>query len=134
VSTFTSVETFTTIECTCGFIFAVPDGYERRLRETHDQFFCPKGHSLSFTGASTAERLRLEIEAEKRRTEYERERATRFQEQRIRAEHQLRTVKGHQTRLKKRIASGACPCCNRTFENLARHMTTQHPGYADGAK
>jgi hypothetical protein len=23
-----------------------------------------------------------------------------------------------------------CPCCNRTFENLARHMNSKHRGYA----
>lgn len=22
-----------------------------------------------------------------------------------------------------------CPCCRRNFQNLQRHMKTQHPGY-----
>jgi hypothetical protein len=25
-----------------------------------------------------------------------------------------------------------CPCCNRTFQALARHMNSKHPTYADG--
>jgi len=32
-------------------------------------------------------------------------------------------------RLKKRIACGVCPCCKRTFTNLARHISGQHPEY-----
>jgi hypothetical protein len=24
---------------------------------------------------------------------------------------------------------GVCPCCNRTFQQLARHMKAKHPGY-----
>jgi hypothetical protein len=28
-----------------------------------------------------------------------------------------------------RIGNGVCPCCNRSFTNLRRHMTTKHPEY-----
>ncbi len=27
----------------------------------------------------------------------------------------------------KRVNKGVCPCCNRTFVNLANHMKTTHP-------
>lgn len=27
----------------------------------------------------------------------------------------------------KRVDRGVCPCCNRSFQNLARHMATKHP-------
>ena len=27
------------------------------------------------------------------------------------------------------VSGGACPCCNRSFENLARHMATKHKDY-----
>jgi hypothetical protein len=33
------------------------------------------------------------------------------------------------TRIKKRVAAGVCPCCNRSFKDLARHMAGQHPDY-----
>lgn len=26
-------------------------------------------------------------------------------------------------------ACGVCPCCNRSFTNVRRHMTSQHPDY-----
>lgn len=37
--------------------------------------------------------------------------------------------KGAATRLKNRAKAGVCPCCNRTFQNLARHMASQHPDH-----
>lgn len=30
----------------------------------------------------------------------------------------------------RRIAAGVCPCCRRSFTDLARHMSSQHPDYA----
>ncbi len=34
---------------------------------------------------------------------------------------------------RERIVSGVCPCCNRTFQNLARHIAGQHPDFAEPA-
>jgi len=33
---------------------------------------------------------------------------------------------------RKRAQAGVCPCCNRSFANVARHMATKHP--ASGAQ
>lgn len=44
-------------------------------------------------------------------------------------EYQRRAQKGQNTRLKKRIAAGVCPCCNRSFANLREHMAGQHPDF-----
>ena len=41
----------------------------------------------------------------------------------------LRSHKAAKTRIKNRISKGICPCCNWYFENLAKHMTTEHPHY-----
>jgi hypothetical protein len=37
--------------------------------------------------------------------------------------------KAQVTKLKKRASAGVCPCCNRTFSNMARHMAHQHPEF-----
>lgn len=46
------------------------------------------------------------------------------------------TTRGHLTRERKkkeqletRAANGVCPCCHRTFKQLARHMKTKHPDF-----
>ena len=30
----------------------------------------------------------------------------------------------------KRVHNGVCPCCNRSFQNLQKHMKTKHPEIA----
>ena len=45
------------------------------------------------------------------------------------AERSASARKGQITKLKKRAAAGVCPCCNRSFENLRRHIDSQHPGF-----
>lgn len=40
-------------------------------------------------------------------------------------------VKGAHQRTKNRVAKGVCPCCNRSFTNLAKHMAGQHPDFGD---
>jgi hypothetical protein len=32
--------------------------------------------------------------------------------------------------VQKRVGNGVCPCCNRTFEDLARHMKVKHREYS----
>jgi hypothetical protein len=32
--------------------------------------------------------------------------------------------------LRKRVGNGTCPCCHRTFRQLAAHMQNKHPDYA----
>lgn len=35
--------------------------------------------------------------------------------------------KGQMRKTMKRVGAGVCPCCNRTFSALARHMAAKHP-------
>jgi len=80
-----------------------------------------------------AEKLKEELKAE--RESRARERASNDQyEARLRDErdsykNKARAQKAAKTRLKNRVAAGVCPCCNRTFQNLARHMDHQHPDF-----
>tara|TARA_Y100000310_G_scaffold338946_1_gene430083 strand:- start:1163 stop:1354 length:192 start_codon:yes stop_codon:yes gene_type:complete len=47
------------------------------------------------------------------------------------AEKTASTYKGQVTKLKNRAKAGVCPCCNRTFQNLSRHMETKHPDFGE---
>ena len=38
-------------------------------------------------------------------------------------------AKGQISKLKKRASAGVCPCCNRSFQNLRRHMGNKHPEF-----
>lgn len=49
------------------------------------------------------------------------------------AEHYRKSrdgMKGVLVKERKRVGNGVCPCCNRHFGNLERHMHSQHPEHA----
>ncbi|WP_159103999.1 hypothetical protein [Rhodopseudomonas sp. B29] len=52
-----------------------------------------------------------------------------MRDQREAAERRAAAARGQVTKIKNRVGHGVCPCCNRTFANLARHMAGEHPGY-----
>jgi hypothetical protein len=73
--------------------------------------------------ALSDERKARELAAEKQRKDAALARANAAEQARLKAERKTK-------RIEKRIHAGVCPCCNRTFQNLARHMNTKHPDEA----
>lgn len=113
----------------CGISYGIPAGFDTARREDGKTFYCPNRDPLSYRESEVA-RLREEAERAKTREKWAREMEATA---RRRAEHQERRAaafKGHVTRIKNRVGKGVCPCCNRTFQNLGRHMESQHPDWA----
>jgi hypothetical protein len=117
--------------CTCGVLFAMPERMLRQRREDGKSFFCPHGHSLSF---HETELDRLRNQARWARDAEARAKAARDQAQAdARAQKAAKTrFKNERDRIARRSAAGVCPCCNRTFKQLRRHMASQHPDFAEG--
>ena len=102
-----------TIECcNCGCIFGVSDFWQQNKRKTKDTFYCPNGHPQSYSESSEDKMRR------------ERDRAV--QEQ-ARLAEEVTAKDKELAKLKKRVSAGVCPCCNRTFHNVQRHMKSKHP-------
>lgn len=103
----------------CGMHFAMPDQYERKRSDDHKNFYCPAGHSNYFPGESDKEKIA--------RLQREKAHALDLRDSAIRAKDD---AEAKAARLKKRVNAGVCPCCKRTFKQLAAHMKHQHPDYA----
>lgn len=123
--------------CNCGVTFAMTRELHQRCRDNPGprgrSFYCPNGHGQHYTAETEAQRLQREINRLKQNQAYLEE--TR-QAARDDAEHQRRRAngyKGHAARITKRAKAGVCPCCNRSFENLRRHMASQHPQFTPDA-
>lgn len=113
--------------CTCGVLFAAPAHMLKTKRHDGSSFYCPNGHSLSYDGdkkrleqrvrqAEEREtRLRARLDQEEAHARAQKARATRF--------------KNDRDRIRARISEGVCPCCNRTFKQVAAHMKRQHPEF-----
>jgi hypothetical protein len=121
--------------CVCHMLFAMPKDFhaeKRRYRQSPNRngFYCPAGHVQVYLGESEETKLRRQRDEAQRHVDAEIARRRRAEE---REEHARRVANGHKgyaAKLAKRAKAGACPCCNRTFQNLQRHMTTQHPAFA----
>lgn len=106
----------------CGIAFAVPFQFDKSRRRDKVTFWCPNGHGMSYT-QSEAERLREELQRA-------REAAQQELEWRLGTERILERERKVRHSLQKRLSAGVCPCCNRTFTDLQRHMGTKHKDYA----
>ncbi|KKN75776.1 hypothetical protein LCGC14_0376520 [marine sediment metagenome] len=123
-------ETFTKVSCgECGGVYALTQRYLKEKREHGGYWTCPYckctwGYNKELSElAQTKERLeREQYYLANERSRHDQTRAS------------LRGHKAAKTRLKNRIANGVCPCCNRHFTNLNRHMTTMHPDFSEVTK
>lgn len=123
----------TTVCCSeCCMTFAVPFRFDTDRRTDGKTFYCPLGHAQHY-GVTEVARLQKELEAERRRLEFAKNEARIQREEAERINRRLIAAKGQMTKLRKRVGRGVCPCCNRTFANVQRHMTTKHPDFAEPA-
>lgn len=124
----------TKINCgECGGTYALNERYRAQCAEKGKSWHCP--YCQVGWGYSEGEnaKLKKELEAEKRRVAFANDQARMERERRESAEARERAQKANVTKIKKRIKNGACPCCNRTFIDLQRHMATKHADYAAAA-
>lgn len=120
--------------CWCGVHHSVPaalyDSAEKGAPNI--SVYCPYGHqwvrkekqALAREEELRRERDRLKQQLAQKDDEIRHQRDRKEQEQR-----RVVAYKGIVTKTKKRIAAGVCPCCNRTFQNLANHMANKHADY-----
>jgi hypothetical protein len=108
-------------------VFGLSDEQYEVLLESHGSFYCPNGHPQHFTGESDAEKFRkLSARLQARCDQQDAE----IQD----TVRRLRSTRGVVTRIKNRVGKGVCPCCNRYFANLHRHMESKHPAYTSEAR
>jgi uncharacterized protein with PIN domain len=111
----------------CGVEMAMVTDLAANRKRDHKTFFCPNGHSQFWPGESDVEKLQKQLASEKAA----RERSEAFaRAEAAEAKKRIAVERGKITKLKNRVGNGVCPCCNRSFTNLQRHMHTKHPGFA----
>jgi hypothetical protein len=116
--------------CTCGTRFAAEAQFKRNRLDDHRPFYCPNGHSQSYVGETEAQRLAKELERERKRREQAEDLARRRGAECDQLVKTKAQTLGKLRAIKQRVKNGVCPCCNRSFVQLARHMATKHPDYA----
>ncbi len=121
--TYTEIVTLQEVTCkSCGITHAIPQRLIEGLQQTGGYYYCPNGHQWGW-GENAETRLRKQLQDEQKRRQQ-------AETNLLRVRDQLEASEREMKRHKKRVANGVCPCCNRSFVQLARHMKTKHPEYA----
>lgn len=102
----------------CGLAFAMTRQFYDWTHRTGKGWFCPNGHSRCWRGETTEDQLRA-ANARNRHLDDQLRAAVRDAE-----DSRVALLRDRQ-----RFAAGVCPCCNRSFENVRRHMESKHPQY-----
>jgi len=130
----TFIETLTVMHCPdrkCGIAFGVLEAFEAGRRDDHGTFYCPRGHSMSFSGKSETEQLRENLASANRRLGWAEARETALRDQQQSALRSAAAYRGQVTRIRNLIARGVCPVagCRRNFDNVRQHMAAEHPEF-----
>lgn len=114
----------------CEVPFAIPQRLKKHFKDSQQTFYCPNGHDQAYVKSSlqiAEEKAAKEKAALEWRLKYAEETkeywASQYKEQR----KKIISIKGQKTKLMNRIKNGVCPCCNRSFGNLANHIKSKHP-------
>lgn len=125
----TTTDTLTVKHCpVCYIQYAAPEAMFKKMQSTGGTWFCPNGHNLVFS-ENTIEKLEKRLKDAAEQSEYYSKRISSLHNQLTDKNNAIRAEKAAKTRLKNRIKNGVCPCCNRSFHNVARHMETMHPDF-----
>jgi hypothetical protein len=109
----------------CGIEFYAPEKMMAEKQRSGGGWYCPNGHIRIYT-ETTETKLRKQLADRDARLAdrdksiaWERsQRETEAQRARL-AEKKLKSITT-------RVSAGVCPECNRTFQQLARHMACKH--------
>lgn len=118
--------------CSCGTMFAMTQEFYKRRHENcgpNNPFYCPNGHKQWYVGESAEQKLEKERRRFEEQLEAKNATINRVRMQADAAERRARAANGQVTKLKRRVGNGVCPCCNRTFTDLQRHMHDKHPEF-----
>lgn len=128
--------TLTEINCgECGGTYALNERYRTQQYEKGGSWTCPYCKcGWGYSGNSENEKLKKQLEQERKSAEFHKRNAASEREAREHTERRLSAQFGENTKLRNRVKNGVCPCCTRSFTNLKRHIATKHPEFQNEAK
>lgn len=93
-------------------------------------FYCAYGHGQVFAkGETDLDKMRRERDRLYQEMAYKDDLLKEVGHKLEASQDMLRREKLASIKAKKRSAAGTCPCCRRTFRQMALHMRNKHPNF-----
>jgi len=119
--------------CSCFTHFAMDINLNNKRLNEGGSFYCPNGHRQYYT-ETEVDKLKKANQQLKSDNAWYSGRAERLAIDLETTKRSKAAIKGQLTKTRKRIVNGVCPCCNRTFGDLAAHITSKHPDFKEAVK
>jgi hypothetical protein len=131
--TFAGYSQLVVITCgACGILFAMPESLQDKAIEDHDRWFwCPNGHKIHYFGDTAAQKLQKKLDNERIRAGH----LAAARDQAVAERNAQKAVasrfKNQRDGERRKATAGVCPVpgCKRHFQQLDRHMKSQHPDF-----
>lgn len=128
--TFTLAVEMKQINCgECGGSYAISERYRSQKQTEGKTWNCPYCKVSWGYAKSEIQEVRKQLKAAENKLVAERASHDQTKSALHGANIQATKKANELKRVKTRVHNGVCPCCNRSFANLRRHMTTKHPEY-----
>lgn len=114
----------------CGIHVGFPEDFLKRRRDDGRLCYCPNGHTFGWFDTKE-KRLQRDLDRQKANYEWANDQRKAAQAEADLQRQRAAGYKGQMRKVQKRAANGVCPCCNRTFVNVERHMKGQHPDFVE---
>ena len=116
-------------KCKCEVWLPTPL-YKAAKHSSRIVFCCAYGHEAVFTEEETeADKLRRERDRLKQDAARKDENIEFLQRSVFKLKEEAAAAKLDTVRARKRALMGTCPCCHRTFRQMALHMRNKHPEF-----
>lgn len=109
----------------CGGSYAINARYRSQCRDKGTGWTCPYCKcSWGYYKNNRHKDLEDQLERAQRDRDH-------YLSQVSHARRQRDNARNSHKKMRNRVKNGVCPCCNRTFQNLLKHMRTKHPEISD---
>lgn len=115
--------------CRCHANYCLTQDFVDRAHKQGGSWYCPYCGTKQHYSKTENQKLKDEIKRRERLLASERARLDQVNADLKFTKNSLRAQKAAKTRIKNRVSKGICPCCNRYFINLHKHMENKHPDY-----
>lgn len=107
---------------TCGVFFIIPQVVYENHRRNGGFSHCSNGHQWGFrSGTEQAAQEALRRERDRLKQD-----AARLKDEIAAEKSRADKAEKKYLQARRRAAAGVCPCCNRTFANVQKHMLSKH--------
>jgi hypothetical protein len=106
----------------CGVFHTIPKVMYENCFRLGGFWCCPNGHRRGWENGAE----KTEIETLRRERDRLKQNTARLEDAILAEQRRSATAEEKVKVIQRRAVAGVCPCCNRTFSNVQRHMATKH--------